>query len=95
MSGARWIGRPRVKVLCFSTDGRVELLRSGFRLVEWPVHPSFVRRQPRKLLVVATGNIPNNELRAPFLANTSSRIALLFEEHSHIELSRQGFLVHE
>ena len=53
-----------------------------------------LRRQPRKLLVVATGNIPNPELRSLFLGNIV-RIVKLLEDSSYLEFSRQDILVHE
>ena len=55
---------------------------------------SFVLRQePWKLLLVSTGNIPNDELLSLFLANIE-RIADGFEVFDFIEINRTDLIYH-
>jgi predicted nuclease of predicted toxin-antitoxin system len=49
--------------------------------------------QPRKLLLISTGNITNRELERLFLANIGP-IAELFEEYDFVELDRKGVTIH-
>ena len=53
-----------------------------------------IRQEPHKLLLVTTGNIPNNELMALF-ANNLFELIKLFEGHSVIEMSRNSIIVHQ
>ena len=56
---------------------------------------SFVlRKEPYKLLVVATGNMSNSKLRELFRKNIEA-LANAFENASFIELSKSGIVVHE
>lgn len=56
---------------------------------------SFVlRREPFKLLVVATGNMSNKKLRELFAKNIEA-LAHAFDHASFIELSKTGIVVHE
>jgi predicted nuclease of predicted toxin-antitoxin system len=50
--------------------------------------------QPRKLLLVSTGNITNDELVHLFVANLDL-IARSFESRSFVELTREFIIVHE
>ncbi len=53
-----------------------------------------IRQEPYKLLLVTTGNIPNNELMVLF-ANNLSQLIELFEGHLLIEMSRNSIIVHQ
>lgn len=53
-----------------------------------------IKRQPSKLLVISTGNIPNSELREILCRNIEQIVSLL-RTSSYLELGRQGLLVHE
>jgi predicted nuclease of predicted toxin-antitoxin system len=53
-----------------------------------------LKREPYKLLQVATGNIPNSELEAIF-AEYISGIVTLFEQHDVVKLSRDAITVHQ
>jgi predicted nuclease of predicted toxin-antitoxin system len=49
--------------------------------------------QPRKLVLVSTGNITNADLEALFLSNISAIIAAL-QTYSYVELTRTALIVH-
>jgi len=51
-------------------------------------------QRPRKLLVVTTGNISNQQLEALFLA-ALNQIAEAFKAHSYVELSRTALIIHQ
>jgi predicted nuclease of predicted toxin-antitoxin system len=53
-----------------------------------------IRQQPYKLLLVSTGNITNAELEVLF-ANSLPQLALLFQHHALIEMSRNAIIVHQ
>lgn len=49
--------------------------------------------QPRKLVLVSTGNITNADLEGLFLANLPAIVEAL-ETHGYIELTRTALIVH-
>lgn len=51
-------------------------------------------RRPYKLLLVSTGNIKNAELDALFVPQIPAIVAV-FRDHSFVELTRTGLIVHE
>lgn len=51
-------------------------------------------RQPYKLLVVSTGNIPNVALEEIFIRNISA-ITSSLEAHHYIELTRTALVIHQ
>lgn len=53
-----------------------------------------LRRTPRRLLVVATGNITNNDLLALFKANLDAIVAC-FDEAAFVELGPDRLIVHD
>jgi predicted nuclease of predicted toxin-antitoxin system len=53
----------------------------------------WLRRLPPKLLLVSTGNIPNNALWELFAANLPA-LESAFAQHDFVELSRTAITVH-
>lgn len=53
-----------------------------------------LRRSPRKLLLISTGNISNAALEALLMSNLP-RIVAVLEANDVLELNRQGLIVHE
>lgn len=53
----------------------------------------WLRRLPPKLLLVSTGNIPNDALSALFAANLSA-VESAFGQHDFVELSRTSITIH-
>jgi predicted nuclease of predicted toxin-antitoxin system len=53
-----------------------------------------LRREPRRLLIVATGNISNRDLLAMFTDNLETVVAALGEA-MYIELSSTGLVIHD
>ncbi len=49
--------------------------------------------QPRKLVLVSTGNIANADLESLLLANISAIVAAL-QTNSYVELTRTALIVH-
>jgi predicted nuclease of predicted toxin-antitoxin system len=61
---------------------------------DYDFYNSFILRgSPKKLLLVTTGNISNDELLRIFSVNLN-QIILLFEHHSLIELTKETLIVH-
>lgn len=58
------------------------------------VESFLVRGQPERLLLVATGNIANNELETLVRENMAT-VALAFENARFVELGRNELLIHE
>ena len=52
-----------------------------------------LRGEPEKLLLISTGNISNDELEALVRANSAALMNAL-EQHSFVELTRTGLLIH-
>lgn len=50
-------------------------------------------RKPRKLLLVSTGNISNEELEALFVPNLPVLVAAM-ETHEYVELTRTSLIIH-
>ena len=57
------------------------------------VNSFLVSHQPRKLLLVSTGNISNVDLEALLIPNLNGIVAAL-EAHDFIELTRTAVIVH-
>lgn len=57
------------------------------------VNSFVVRGQPRKLLLISTGNITNQELERLFLENIG-QLTEIFEDYHFVELDRQGITIH-
>jgi predicted nuclease of predicted toxin-antitoxin system len=57
------------------------------------VESFILRHEPRKLLLVSTGNISNAELQPLLAANLSSLVTNL-ETSDFVEISRSGVIVH-
>lgn len=53
-----------------------------------------LKNEPWKLLLISTGNIRNDELIKLFLSNIQN-IAVAFETHHYIELSKKNLLIHQ
>jgi predicted nuclease of predicted toxin-antitoxin system len=53
-----------------------------------------LRREPRRLLVVVTGNISNEDLLALFNDNLETLLAAL-DEARFVELGSTGFVIHD
>ena len=58
------------------------------------VHSYWLRRSPWKLLLISTGNISNQALRALLGANLTAVLAA-FMDHAFVELHRDGFIIHD
>ena len=57
------------------------------------VDSHILRREPEKLLLIATGNISNQQLDVLLLSNID-RIVLALESHDYVELSRTVVVLH-
>jgi predicted nuclease of predicted toxin-antitoxin system len=57
------------------------------------VNALVVHGQPRKLLLISTGNITNRELERLILTNIG-QIAEFFERYDFVELDRKGVTIH-
>jgi predicted nuclease of predicted toxin-antitoxin system len=57
------------------------------------VNSFMVSHQPRKLLLVSTGNISNAELEALWFPNLSAIVSER-EAHDFVELTRTAIIVH-
>ena len=53
----------------------------------------WLKKSPKKLLLVSTGNIPNNELLALFESNVH-QIETALKTHNFVELTRTNLTVH-
>lgn len=58
------------------------------------VQSFLLQQKPYKLLLVATGNIKNDELES-LLQKNMSQLSNLFESHSFIELGRDAIVIHQ
>jgi predicted nuclease of predicted toxin-antitoxin system len=58
------------------------------------VNSFLLRHEPRKLLLVATGNIKNIELEQLFTAHFH-KVLELFELYNFLELSRENIVIHQ
>ena len=56
------------------------------------VDTSFLRREPARLLLVSTGNIPNRELEALFAAHLDTVVATL-TANAFVEVDRAGLTI--
>ena len=52
-----------------------------------------LRGEPKKLLLISTGNIPNEELETLVAANQQAIVTAL-AEYAFVELTRAGLLIH-
>ena len=52
-----------------------------------------LRGEPKKLLLISTGNIPNDELEALVVANHAALVSALTTD-DFVELTRTGLVVH-
>ena len=57
------------------------------------VNSFIVRGQPRKLLLISTGNITNQELERLLLENIG-QLAEIFEDYHFVEPDRRGITIH-
>lgn len=76
-----------ISVLADSEDRVVITKDSDF------VDSFWLKKRPKKLLLVSTGNIPNDELLALFESN-AREIEFALTTHSFIELTRTSLTVH-
>ncbi|TSA41489.1 MAG: hypothetical protein D4R57_00520 [Verrucomicrobiales bacterium] len=81
-----------------TTDGTISTLADSEGRVVVTKDSDFVdsfwlRKSPKKLLLVSTGNIPNTELLALFEANASA-IESALTNHGFVELTRTALTVH-
>ncbi len=53
-----------------------------------------LRREPRRLLVVATGNITNRDLLALFADNLETLVVAL-DEARYVEIGQSGLVIHD
>ncbi len=53
-----------------------------------------LENKPWKLLLISTGNIRNDELVKLFISNIKN-IAVAFETHHYLELSKKNLLIHQ
>lgn len=57
------------------------------------VNSFWLQDQPWKLMLISTGNIRNDDLKALFLSNLK-KIEAAFEQARFIELTRESIIIH-
>ena len=97
-----WATTPCTRSICLlgtaprmtrSVPSQIRRGSGGYEGRGFPYHAN-VEGSPRRLLVIATGNIRNDELVA-LVEKNFSRIEGLFETPAHVEMSRVALTVRE